>query len=120
MTQRSICLALAEEDRACRPRSDSELARLNRELDADFDLGRFRHYAYYNPVAGRVEMHLVSLAGQAVRVAGQRFHFALGESVHTENSWKFHADEFSAIAASAGWQRAQAWERDGFAVQLYG
>jgi dimethylhistidine N-methyltransferase len=96
------------------------LARLNRELDADFDLGQFRHYAYYNPVAGRVEMHLVSLAGQIVSVAGQRFHFSLGETLHTENSCKFRSDEFSAIAASAGWQRVQEWEQDGFAVQLYG
>lgn len=96
------------------------LARLNRELEADFDLGQFRHYAFYNPVAGRIEMHLISLTGQTVRVAGQRVHFALGESVHTENSWKFRGDEFSAIAASAGWQRVQTWERDGFAVQLYG
>ena len=95
------------------------LERLNRELGADFDPARFRHYAFYNPVAGRIEMHLVSLAEQDVTVAGQNFHFALGETLHTEHSYKFRRDEFSAIAKSAGWQLAGEWEQDGFAVQLH-
>jgi dimethylhistidine N-methyltransferase len=95
------------------------LARLNRELDADFDLARFRHYAFYNPLAGRIEMHLVSLAEQDVRVAGERFHFALGETLHTEHSYKFRCDEFSALAGGAGWQLAGEWQHDGFAVQLF-
>jgi dimethylhistidine N-methyltransferase len=96
------------------------LERLNRELDADFDLSRFRHYAFYNPPVGRIEMHLVSLVEQTVTVSGQRFRFALGETLHTENSYKFRRDEFSALAASAGWGLADEWEREGFAVQLYG
>lgn len=96
------------------------LARLNRELAADFDLNRFRHYAFYNPTAGRIEMHLVSLVEQTVNVVGQRFHFNLGEALHTENSYKFRRDEFSAIAASADWRLIRGWELDGFAVQLYG
>ena len=95
------------------------LARLNRELDADFDLARFRHYAFYNPVAGRIEMHLVSLMEQDVTVAGECFHFALGETLHTEHSYKFRCDEFSALARTAGWQRAGEWVHHGFAVQLY-
>ncbi|MCL5060989.1 MAG: L-histidine N(alpha)-methyltransferase [Candidatus Thermoplasmatota archaeon] len=95
------------------------LERLNRELGADFDPARFRHYAFYNPVAGRIEMHLVSLAEQDVSVAGQRFHFALGETLHTEHSYKFRRDEFSAIAKNAGWQGSAEWEQNGFAVQLY-
>jgi len=95
------------------------LVRLNRELDADFDPARFRHYAFYNPVAGRIEMHLVSLAEQDVSVAGERFHFALGETLHTEHSYKFRCDEFSAMARNAGWQWSAEWEHDGFAVQLY-
>jgi dimethylhistidine N-methyltransferase len=95
------------------------LERLNRELGADFDPARFRHYAFYNPVAGRIEMHLVSLAEQDVTVAGQNFHFALGETLHTEHSYKFQRDEFSAIATSACWQLAGEWEQDGVAVQLY-
>ena len=96
------------------------LERLNRELDANFDLGRFRHYAFYNPVAGRIEMHLVSLAEQNVRVAGEHFHFALGETLHTEHSYKFRCDEFSALARTAGWQLTGEWQYNGFAVQLYG
>lgn len=96
------------------------LARLNRELGADFNLACFRHYAFYNPVAGRIEMHLVSLMEQDVNVAGERFHFALGEMLHTEHSYKFRRDEFSALARTAGWQLAGEWELDGFAVQLFG
>jgi dimethylhistidine N-methyltransferase len=96
------------------------LQRLNRELAADFDASRFRHYAFYNPVAGRVEMHLVSLAAQVVTVSGQRFRFDLGETLHTENSYKYRGDEFSALAARAGWHLDSEWAQDGFAVQLYG
>lgn len=96
------------------------LVRLNRELGADFDPSRFRHYAFYNPVAGRIEMHLVSLGEQDVNVAGQPFHFALGETLHTEHSYKFRHDEFSAIAKAAGWPLKAKWEHDGFGVQLYG
>jgi dimethylhistidine N-methyltransferase len=96
------------------------LRRINRELGADFDLARFRHYAFYNPVAGRIEMHLVSLAGQSVSVANQRFHFEPGETLLTEYSYKYHRDEFSTIAGQAGWHRVNEWAQDGFAVQLFG
>ena len=65
-------------------------------------------------------MHLVSLMEQDVNVAGERFHFALGETLHTEHSYKFRRDEFSALARTAGWQLAGEWEQDGFAVQLFG
>ena len=95
------------------------LERLNRELGADFDPARFRHYAFYNPVAGRIEMHLVSLAEQDVTLAGQRIHFALGETLHTEHSYKFRSDEFGAMAKTGGWSLAGEWLHDGFAVQLY-
>jgi len=95
------------------------LARLNRELEADFDPAQFRHYAFYNPPQGRIEMHLVSLAGQTVSVSGQPFQFALGETLHTENSYKFRCDEFSSIAGRVGWKQTGEWVLDGFAVQLY-
>ena len=95
------------------------LARLNRELGADFDPARFRHHAFYNPVEGRIEMHLVSLAEQDVNVSGERFHFALGETLHTEHSYKFRRDEFAALALAAGWRLAGEWVHDGFAVQLF-
>lgn len=96
------------------------LQRLNRELGADFDSGKFRHYAFYNPLQGRIEMHLVSLAEQSVSVAGQRFHFDLGETLLTEHSYKFRCDEFAAIASSAGWRLKREWQEDGFALQLFG
>lgn len=95
------------------------LERLNRELGANFDLAQFRHYAFYNPQAGRIEMHLVSLAEQTVTISGHTFHFDLGESLHTENSYKYRCDEFSGIAHSAGWKQQGEWVLDGFAVQLY-
>ena len=95
------------------------LARLNRELSTDFDLVQFRHYAFYNPTAGRIEMHLASLTEQHVNVAGHTFMFAPGETLHTENSYKYRCDEFKAVAATAGWRLTQEWEYEGFAVQLY-
>lgn len=95
------------------------LTRLNRELDADFDLAQFSHYAFYNPIAGRIEMHLASLIAQTVYVAGEAFTFASGETLHTENSYKYRSDEFSALASAAGWRLEQHWEQGGFAVQLY-
>ncbi len=96
------------------------LARMNRELSADFELSQFRHYAFYNPSLGRIEMHLASLSAQRVKVAGQAFMFALGETLHTENSYKYRSDEFSVIAVEAGWRLTREWEQDGLAMQLYG
>jgi len=65
------------------------LTRLNRELDADFNLGGFAHRARWNAAASRMEMHLESLAAQPVTIAGQRIEFGEGETIHTENSYKF-------------------------------
>jgi dimethylhistidine N-methyltransferase len=95
------------------------LTRLNRELGADFTCEQFAHYAFYNPQQGRIEMHLVSLDEQTVTLCGERFRFALGESLHTENSYKYRADEFAAVAAQAGWRLRRTWQLDGFAVQLF-
>jgi len=85
------------------------LARINRELGADFDLRRFAHYAFYNAPLGRIEMHLVSLARQSVRVARRRFRFERGESIHTENSYKYSAEGFRALAARAGYAGKRLW-----------
>ena len=95
------------------------LTRINRELGADFEPAQFRHYAFYNPGAGRIEMHLVSLVEQTVTVANQRVQFKQGESLHTENSYKFRGDEFRTIAESAEWELTGEWALDGFSVQLY-
>jgi dimethylhistidine N-methyltransferase len=85
------------------------LARINRELGADFDLDRFAHYAFYNAPLGRIEMHLVSLARQAVRIGRHRFAFDAGESIHTENSYKYSVEGFRALAARAGFAAGKVW-----------
>jgi dimethylhistidine N-methyltransferase len=85
------------------------LARINRELGGDFRLRRFRHYAFYNAAFGRIEMHLVSLARQTVNVGTYRFAFEAGESIHTENSYKYSVDEFRALARRAGFKGARIW-----------
>ena len=85
------------------------LARANRELGTDFDLARFAHYAFYNPQARRIEMHLLSRGAQTVHVAGQRFEFADGESLHTENSYKYTVDGFRALAREAGFVPEAVW-----------
>jgi dimethylhistidine N-methyltransferase len=85
------------------------LARINRELGADFDLKRFGHYAFYNAPLGRIEMHLVSLERQHVRIARHRFAFDAGESIHTENSYKYSVEDFRALAAQAGFTAKRVW-----------
>jgi len=85
------------------------LARANRELGADFDLSGFAHYAPYNPGARRVEMYLVSLKRQSVKICGRRFDFAAGEAIHTEDSHKHTLDGFADLAMRAGWRLAREW-----------
>src|SRR2546421_341874 len=85
------------------------LRRINRELGGDFDLRRFAHYAFYNPGPGRIEMHLVSLARQTVDVGAHRFAFDAGESIHTENSYKYSIAEFQGLAAKAGFKGTKVW-----------
>ncbi len=85
------------------------LARINRELGGTFDLSRFAHEAVWNPVAGRIEMYLVSLAEQIVRVNGHTFSFARGERIHTENAHKYSVAEFQALANAAGWRPVKVW-----------
>ena len=85
------------------------LARINRELGADFDPRRFSHYAFYNAALGRIEMHLVSLERQRVRIGRHRFGFERGESIHTENSYKYSVGEFRALAGRAGFEGKKVW-----------
>jgi dimethylhistidine N-methyltransferase len=85
------------------------LVRANRELGASFVLDAFDHYAFYNPAERRIEMHLVSRRGQAVRVAGEFFEFAPGESLHTENSYKYGIESFRSLARSAGFVPGPVW-----------
>jgi len=96
------------------------LARINRELGADFDLDAWRHRAHYDPALRRIEMHLESTRDQTVRVAGEAFAFAAGEGIHTENSYKYGIAEFQALAARAGFRREAVWTDTGglFSVHL--
>lgn len=82
------------------------LVRANRELAADFDIDSFDHQAFWNADAGRIEMHLVSAVAQSARIAGRTFRFEAGESIHTENSYKYAPEDFRALAAGAGWRTA--------------
>ena len=96
------------------------LHRIRNELDADCDPQGFDHQAFYNPEAGRIEMHLVSRREQMVRVNGFRFPFRAGERVHTESSYKYHPDEFLTLAARAGLQPVHHWldDQGWFAIYL--
>ena len=85
------------------------LVRLNREFGANFDVDRFRHYAYYNPVANRVEMHLVSLGTQTVVVDGERYSFEQGEPIWTESSYKYSPAELEGCAREAGLTLRKMW-----------
>jgi len=85
------------------------LARIKRELGAEFDLGGFAHEAPYNAAAGRIEMYLVSRREQAIRIEGREFHFAAGERLHTENSYKYSIAEFQSLARRAGYASAAVW-----------
>lgn len=85
------------------------LARANREIGADFDLDGFSHRAVWNATESRMEMHLVSKAAQAVHIDGQAFRFAEGDTLHTENSYKFTREGFETLAASAGWRLGRSW-----------
>ena len=96
------------------------LTRINRELDADFDLTKFMHDASYNPVEGKVEIFIRSLAEQTVTVAGKRFHFRRGEGIHTEDSCKYSVAEFQALASRAGFAPGRVWTDPGqlFSIHL--
>jgi dimethylhistidine N-methyltransferase len=85
------------------------LKRINRELGGTFDLGAFCHQAFYNGGRHRIEMHLASRMRQKVRVAGRSFEFRAGETIHTENSYKYTLESFGAMARGSGWTPVAAW-----------
>ena len=85
------------------------LRRINNELGGSFTLPQFRHRALYNVVLGRIEMHLESLEEQTASIGGQDFFFRKGETIHTENSYKYKVAEFQELAKSAGLDPVKAW-----------
>jgi dimethylhistidine N-methyltransferase len=96
------------------------LVRVNRELDADFDLGQFAHRAVWNATASRVEMHLVSRSRQRVQVRASRLDltFDPGESIWTESSYKYRIDDLAPMLGRAGLHVTGQWQADGFALTL--
>lgn len=96
------------------------LLRINRELGGNFDVGNFAHYAYYNAPMGRIEMHLASLKPQSVDIGRHSFEFAVGETIHTENSCKYAIEEFRALAAQAGFRGEVVWSDPQGLFSLHG
>lgn len=96
------------------------LRRLNAELEGDFDLDRWYHYAPLNLVDGRIEMHLVSASDQTVHVGGRAFEFERGQSIWTESSHKYTQGQINRLAGEAGFDVQQTWmdENALFTVQL--
>lgn len=97
------------------------LVRLRRELGADVEPDRFEHHAFYNDAEGRIEMHLVSSERQTIRLDHTEVELERGETIHTENSYKFDLDQFRFMAAAAGWRRCAYWTDDErlFSVQYF-
>ncbi len=85
------------------------LRHINRECGANFNLDQFEHFAFYNEAAGRVEMHLKSLCEQVVKIDDTEIFFEKDESIHTENSYKYHPAEFQFLARRAGWRAMHCW-----------
>lgn len=88
------------------------LDRIDRELDAKFYSGSFKHRAVFNHNKSRIEMHLVSDNEQSVHIADNEFLFEEGETIHTENSYKYTVDSFSALAKKAGFRLEKVWKDD--------
>jgi dimethylhistidine N-methyltransferase len=98
------------------------LARINREFDADFELDRFAHCVRWDERHSRIEMHLKSRVDQLVSIPALNISvpFVSGETIHTENSYKFTPAMIESIAANGGFRIEQAWsdERNWFTVTL--
>jgi dimethylhistidine N-methyltransferase len=89
------------------------LARINRELGGNFDLSAFTHRAIYNRERHRIEMYLISNKPQTVRIRGRSFAFRAGESIHTESSYKYSLERFTALATGSGWTPKASWTDSG-------
>lgn len=85
------------------------LARINRELGGNFDLDAFAHRAFYDAERGRIEMHLVSRRDQVVRVGAGTVRFRRGETLHTENSYKYTPESLAQTARASGWRPLRQW-----------
>jgi dimethylhistidine N-methyltransferase len=96
------------------------LLHLNRLIGSDFGLADWRHVAFYDNEQSRIEMHLEALRAVSVRWPGGERSFAVGERIHTENSYKWRDDDFSALLTQAGYAAIRSWtdEHGWFALFL--
>ena len=95
------------------------LAHLNRRFGFDFALEAFAHRGFYNEQLGRVEMHLESMRDQMVDLGEVKRRFARGETIHTENSYKYSAPEFERLLAAAGFASVRRWSSPGEAYFVF-
>ena len=97
------------------------LARMNRELGANFDAEQFAHRAFYNGEEDRIEMHLVSRRDQRVRIGAAELHFRAGQTIHTENSYKYSMPGLQALARAGGFEPQRVWTDDAqlFSVNFF-
>jgi L-histidine Nalpha-methyltransferase len=95
------------------------LKRINRELEGNFNLKAFQHRAFFNEVESRVEMHLVSMYPQEVCVGERIFRFRAGETIHTENSYKYTMESFQKLAGESGWSTLGSWTDNLFSVHAF-
>lgn len=100
--------------------NENLLHHLNATLEADFVVEQFTHQANYNEDEGCIQMFLHSDVAQTARIGAEQFHFDAGETVHTENSYKYRPAEFTDLAAAGGFQVKDMWtdEREWFGVYL--
>jgi len=96
------------------------LVRINRELGANFNLAAFEHRAFYDGERSRIEMHLASTKQQKVRIGDATIEFRAGETIHTENSYKYSIESFQALARGSGWSSLAVWTDGLFSVHALG
>lgn len=85
------------------------LQRMKNELAAELDVSAFAHKAFYHEELSRIEMHLISKANQSIQIDGQSFSFEKGETIHTENSYKYSSAEFKELARKSGFGLVKSW-----------
>ena len=97
------------------------LTRMNRELGANFKPECFEHHAFFNREKSRIEMHLASHKRQKVKLLGETVDFRAGETIHTENSYKYSVESLGALARGVGWKPLKAWtdKKSYFSVQAF-
>ena len=95
------------------------LAHLNRRFGFDFAIDGFTHRGFYNEAAGRIEMHLESLREQRVQLGNATRHFAIGERIHTENSYKYGREELAGLLERAGFGDSRHWSAPGGGYHVF-